>query len=60
MSHQKDVCCKAVTSVVYEGEYYLNMRVYDFTAWCKAGDLGIFDGSWVSVFSVDCRDDWVD
>lgn len=44
----------------YEGQYRISSSSYNYTAWNRAGDLGIFqDDGFVEVFSEDCRDHWV-
>ena len=48
-------------------EYCIETAYYDYSAWCKPNDMGIFyegdidpdNGDRVVVSSDDCRDNWV-
>ncbi len=44
---------------IYEGHYYLPPS-YNYAAWNRAGDLGIFqDDGFIEIFTVDNRDHWL-
>ena len=41
-------------------EYSIETAYYDYSAWCRPNDMGIFnEDDRVEVSSDDCRDDWV-